>query len=94
MTILQKRKILTKVVNLEKDIEALRECRKQICATGYASATLSSGGGSKSYTRLDIGKITEAINEMTTELDQYKVILSAGRPVSPFKLGSVLTVYS
>lgn len=93
MTTLQKRKILIKVANLEKDIEALRECRKNICANGYASATLSSGGGSKSYTRLDIGKVTDAINEMTKELEEYKAILSCGSPTSPFKLGSVLTVY-
>lgn len=61
MTTLQKKKILVRIAQVEADIEELKRCRVEIAKTGYASATMSSGGGSKSYTRLDLSKITEAI---------------------------------
>ena len=72
MTIDQKRKTLQRIAVLESDIEKLKQVRVEIAQTGYASATLSSGGGSKSYTRLDISKITEAINALTSELKKLR----------------------
>lgn len=72
MTIDQKRKTLQRIAVLESDIEKLKQVRVEIAQTGYSSATLSSGGGSKSYTRLDISKITEAINALTSELKQLR----------------------
>ena len=72
MTIDQKRKTLQRIAVLESDIEKLKQVRVEIAQTGYSSATLSSGGGSKSYTRLDISKITEAINALTSELKKLR----------------------
>ena len=68
MTIEQKRKLLKRIAEVERDIDSLKKARTEIAANGYASATLASGGGSKSYTRLDISKITEAISALTSEL--------------------------
>lgn len=76
MTTTQKRKILQRIAAVEADIEELKRCRADIAKTGYASATMSSGGGSKSYTRLDISKITEAISALTSELKKLKSMLS------------------
>lgn len=51
---------------------------------------MSSGGGSKSYTRSDISKITEAIQALTTELKQLRAMLSGGGTL----WRNVLVVYS
>ena len=75
MTTVQKRKILTRISEVEADIEELKRCRVEIAKTGFASATMSSGGGSKSYTRLDLSKITEAISALTSELKKLKSML-------------------
>ena len=77
MTIEQKRKILQRIVVVENDIEALRNARTEIAQNGYASATLASGGGSRSYTRLDISKLTEAIAALTSELKKLKAMLQS-----------------
>lgn len=68
--------MLQRVVEIESDIEELKRCRAEIAKKGYASATMSSGGGAKSYTRLDITKITEAISALTSELKQLRALLS------------------
>lgn len=75
MTILQKRKILQRIADVENDIEELKKTRQEIAASGYASATMSSGGGSRSYTRNDISKITEAISALTSELKKLRAML-------------------
>lgn len=75
MTTVQKRKILTRISEVETDIEELKRCRVEIAKNGYASATMSSGGGSKSYTKLDISKITEAIAALTSELKKLRAML-------------------
>ena len=75
MTTLQKRKVLQRIQEVESDIEELKRCRSEIAKNGYASATMSSGGGSKSYTRLDISKITEAISALTGEMKKLKALL-------------------
>ena len=36
---------------------------------------MSSGGGAKSYTRLDLSKITEAISALTSELKKLRAML-------------------
>lgn len=76
MTITQKRKILTRISQVENDIEELKRVRQEVAASGYASATMSSGGGSRSYTRSDISKITEAISAMTSELKKLRALLT------------------
>lgn len=60
---------------VEKDIAELKRCRVEIAKNGYASATMSSGGGSRSYTRLDLSKITEAISSLTSELKKLRNML-------------------
>lgn len=69
MNTVQLRKLLVKVTTLENDIEELKRVRLELAKSGYASATLSSGGGSKSYTRLDISKVNELIGLMSKELE-------------------------
>lgn len=90
MTTVQKRKILTRISQLESDIEELSQCRVEIAKNGYASATMSSGGGSKSYTRLDLSKITEAISALTSELKKLRALLT-GNSSTLWK--NVLVVY-
>lgn len=77
MTTTQKRKVLTRIAEVEADIEELKRCRVEIAKNGYASATMSSGGGSKSYTRLDLSKITEAISSLTSELKKLRAMLKS-----------------
>jgi hypothetical protein len=60
---------------VEQDIAELKRCRVEIAKNGYASATMSSGGGSRSYTRLDLSKITEAISSLTSELKKLRNML-------------------
>lgn len=61
MTVIQQKKILTKIVQLEHDIGELKRVRLELAMSGTASATLASSGGSKSYTRIDLDKITQTI---------------------------------
>lgn len=60
---------------MESDIAELKRCRAEIAKNGYASATMSSGGGSRSYTHIDVSKITEAISSLTSELKKLKALL-------------------
>lgn len=79
MTLIQKRKILQRISETEAEIAELKQTRAEIARNGFASATATaSGGGSKSYTRLDISKITEAISALTTELKQLRAMLGNG----------------
>lgn len=91
MTTQQKRIVLEKIVGLESDIEALKKARIEIASNGYASATLSSTGGAKSYTRLDIDKITQLIKELQSELAQYTNLLFTGEQ-NPVK--TIVPIYS
>lgn len=84
MTTNQKRKILERLQALESDISNLKRCRIEVATGGYASATLSSGGGSKSYTRLDLAKITELIAELQKETRQLRNLL-AGKGANPIE---------
>ena len=87
----QKRKILQRIASVETDIEAVRQARSEIASTGYASATIASAGGSKSYTRFDLEKLTDMLSELTYELKSLRALL-AGR--SPWQPLTVRTVYS
>lgn len=92
MTITQTRKILQRIVDIENDIDELKKARADIGKNGYASATMSSSGGSKSYTRLDLSKITEAISALTSELKQLKSMLMSGSQQTLWK--NVHVIYS
>ena len=90
MTIIQKRKILQRIAQIEGDIEELKSVRQEVASSGYASATVSSGGGARSYTRSDISKITEAISALTSEMKKLRALLAGG---SSSIWTSVLVVY-
>ncbi len=72
MTIEQKRKVLSTIQRLQRDIETLKDVRVKLASSEYVSASLSSGGGSKSYTRQDIGKLVEAIRQLSKELQLFR----------------------
>lgn len=78
MTITQKRKVLQRISDIENDIAELKKARQEVASSGYASATVSSGGGSRSYTRADISKITEAISALTSEMKKLRKMLADG----------------
>ena len=88
---MKQKKLLARIVKLEEDIEQLEEVRLELLKSGYASATMSSGGGSRSYTRMDVGKITEAIREMKSEIRSCRKMLLGASPISP---AQIFTVYS
>ena len=83
MTITQKRKLLQRIVDTEKELAQLKEIRLKLASAEYASASMSSGGGSKSYTRADIGKITEAIEALQNELQSNRALLNQTNAASP-----------
>ena len=91
MTILQKRKILTKIQQIEIDIETLKKTRLEIAVKGYASASLASQGGSKSYSHLDLDKITTIIEELTRELKSMRSLLHSESGIS---INTIATIYS
>ena len=78
MTITQKRKVLQRISDIENDIAELKKARQEVASSGYASATVSSGGGSRSYTHSDISKITEAISALISEMKKLKALLAGG----------------
>ena len=90
MTITQKRKVLQRISDIENDIAELKKARQEVASSGYASATVSSGGGSRSYTRSDISKITEAISALISEMKKLRALLAGG---SSSIWTSVLVVY-
>lgn len=89
MTIEQERKILTKIQKLEQDIETIDKTILEIGVSGYASATLGSGGGSKSYTRQSIDQLTKLREFMTKQVAKYRKLLNGGSGIS-----TIYTVYS
>lgn len=91
MNTTQKRKILERIATIECDVNALKNARLEIAVNGYASATLASSGGSKSYTRLDLDKITTLINELQKEMRQLRKLLKNESGIAP---ESIVTIYS
>lgn len=91
MTTVQKKKILKRIVDIEADIETLKKVRQDLLSSGYASATMSSGSGSRSYTRQDASKISEAIAELVKELKQLRAIL--GNSSTELQMTQIYTVY-
>ena len=90
MNINQKRKTLKRISQLEHDIDELKRCQVEIATCGYASASMSSGSGAKSYTRQDLSQIARVIAALTSELEQLRGLLVGTQ--TTWK--TVLTVYS
>lgn len=90
MTISQKRKTLKRIQDLEHDIGQLEAVRMELASSGYASASLASAGGNKSYTRVDISKVSEAIAELKAELKGQRRLLAGSSQAMP---SQIYTVY-
>lgn len=90
MTISQTKKIIQRIADLEVSIDTLKKGRIEALLNGYASATISTSGGSKSYTRLTPDQFTQVINELLKELTQWKNLLvtGKGRPIK-----TIATIY-
>ena len=91
MTIFQKRKLIEKIISIESDLDELEKARVEVGVSGFSSATISVSGGSRSYTRMDIDKITKLIGELNNKLTQYKNMLATGNG-TPLK--TIVPVYS
>ena len=92
MTTVQKRKVLQRMSDVESDIATLKKVRVEVATSGYASATMSSGGGAKSYTHIDLTKIAETIASLSRELVALKKMLASdGGGEIPSK--KIYTVY-
>lgn len=86
MQLEQKRRLLIKIAETEAQIDQLKEVRQEILTSGYASATFSSGGGSKSYTHQDISKINETIDQLIKSLKNMKSLLIGKSNAMPTKI--------
>lgn len=89
MTISQKKKILRKITSIERDIDKLKSVRLELISSGYASATMSSGGGSRSYTRLDVDKVTNTIAQLQAELGNLRKLLNGTALGAPTQIQTV-----
>ena len=78
MTVNQKRTILERMAQTQENIEILRQARIEAVANGFASATISTTGGSKSYSRVNPEQITKVIDELLKELEQLRNLLLTG----------------
>ena len=88
----QHRKILMRIQTLEKDISAAEKTYADALANGYQSATLTSGGGSKSFTRMSLKEMLDAINAMKNELSKLQKLLVRNGQQSLWS--NILIVYS
>lgn len=68
----------------------MKEARIEAALNGYASASISTSGGSKSYSRMTPDQFTQVINELLKELDQWRSILVTGKS-RPIK--TIATIY-
>ena len=92
MTVEQKRKTLIRIQEVEKEISQLKDVRAQLLANPYQSASISSGGGSKSYTVADSQKLADAIGELVEELKQLRALLGSNG-ASQLQIKQIYQVY-
>lgn len=78
MTAVQTRKIVSRIASLSADIERLEEVRIRLASSEFASATISAGGGSKSYTRADLTKVDSTIKTLKRQLQSCRRLLGGG----------------
>lgn len=91
MTTSQKRQLLERIAQTEADLATMRRVRMEVAASGFASASLASGGGSKSYTRLDLARILRLTSSLEKEVMGLRRLLA---PVSTVQPSTTYTVYS
>lgn len=78
MADIRTRQTLSRIAEVETDLREARRVRREILASGSSSASISSGGGSKSFTRLDLDKVSALIAELTRELQALRAMLAGG----------------
>lgn len=83
------RQTLSRIAEVESDLREARRVRREILASGSSSASISSGGGSKSFTRLDLDKVSALIAELTRELQALRAMLAGGGGLG---IGRIMTV--
>lgn len=91
MTTTQKRQIIERIAQTEADLATMRRVRMEVAASGFSSASLASGGGSKSYTRLDLARIIQLISSLEKEVLGLRRLLA---PASSVQTTTTYTVYS
>lgn len=75
MTVESKRKILTRIAQVQTDIDTLKKVIVDLASNEFVSATLASAGGSRSYTRRGIGEVKETLTILKEELKQLRLLL-------------------
>lgn len=91
MTTTQKRQIIERIAQTEADLATMRRVRMEVAASGFSSASLASGGGSKSYTRLDLARILQLISALENEVKGLRKLLA---PATSIQTTTTYTVYS
>lgn len=89
MTTAQKRKLLEKIIQIEDDISQLERARIDAAVSGYASCSLSSSGGARSYTRITLDQITNLINELNRQLASLRSLFFGNGGIQ-----TIETIYS
>lgn len=74
-------KILSQIARISSDIDELKRVEMEIATAGNASASISAGGGSKSFTRQDLGKIAVLIQQKEVELAALRARLNGQGPI-------------
>lgn len=76
MTTNKTNRIIANRSRLLRDIAALDRVILEVAASGTASATLSSSGGSKSYTRQDLDKLRALRRELASRASALSNLLT------------------
>jgi hypothetical protein len=75
MNIHRQRDVLERIQNLRKDIERMEAARTEAAVNGYASASISSTNGSKSWTRMSLSEITKVLESLECRLESLRRLL-------------------
>ena len=67
----------------------MERARVDAAVSGYASCSLSSSGGARSYTRITIDQITDLINELNRQLAGLRALFFGNGG-----LRTITTIYS
>lgn len=84
-----KRNLVRNKAELLRKIGQLDKVIQEIALTGTASATVSAGGGSKSYTRLDLATLRSLRSEYSDQVSQINRRLAG---VMPGGIRHIMTV--
>ena len=79
MTTIQRKKILQRMVVIEHDLAELQRARMKVALEGVASASLSSTGGSKSFTKIDLPQLQSLIDDLRKEFNELMDIYESGK---------------